>query len=463
MGFFASLFGKKTASQFRTAPAARPAPAPVTAPTASNSGVFGEGGEISARPPSTHQDAPELDVPALLVEARERLDMKDLPAALHIYERLANAEMDLSAALTAISGDLGATGHIQALIEFVAPRYDPRAHGLTPGINLIQAFLHEKLPVPALQLIDFLKPFVTTYSMRDRLDGFRTAAEEIRASQPTEAAAKTPDGPNVQLINVSRPLWTYGLPQGENLLPTKNHRVRSLAILPLALNGDGVPEGRIAPADHPLAGLVRGLPFAIAEACWYAPAYRAIAVTGLDPEGNLLISPLAFGGEQVSQLFPKDQEPLDYALTGTMTAGPEGSVASIEFSIWDMRKTKLMKTFRTDGPDAWSKAWPLLLSYLEAAKPGSAPLAYALPVDPAAHAVVLDQLLHFFLAEKGVLPPKKLGPIEPRLTALAAYAESQPSVAVPRLTFFSALHHCQNLRIPLPPEIAALADRMSGS
>ncbi len=460
MGFFASLFGKKSTPNVRTAVAEAPAPAP--APTG-GSAVFGSAGEVAVAPPSAHAEEGTLDVPALLAEGRERLDMKDLPAALQIYERLANADIDLSGPLTTISGDLGATGNIQAMIEFVAPRYDPRAHGLTPGINLIQAFLHEKHPVPALQLVDILRPFVTTYSMRDRLDGFRTAAEEMKATQVTENANRAPDGPNIQLINISRPVWTYGLPQGENTLPTKNHRVRNIGMMPLALTGDGVPEGKMAPATHPLASFVRGLPYALAEACWFAPAYRAVGVTGLDPEGNLLLTPMQFGGEQIAQLFPKNEEPLDYALTGAVSAGPEGSVAALELSIWDMRKTKLMKTFRAEGPEALTTLWPQLLTYLEASKPGAGPMEYALPRDPTEHATMLDHSLHFFLAEKAVIGPEKFGAVRPRIMELAQYAEKHTDSAVPRLMFFSALHHCQHLGIQLPPEVAAIADRLSGS
>lgn len=461
MGFFASLFGKKNSPDVSSAPAEQPTSAPAAG--GASTGVFGEGGEISVGPPRAQQPDEQIDVDALLAEARKKLDMKDLPAALQLYERLANAEIDLAGPLTTISGDLGATGHVQAMIEFVAPRYDPRAHGLPPGVNLIQAFLHEKLPVPALQLIDFLKPFVTTYSMRDRLDGFRTAAEEMKANQITENATKEPDGPNIKLINISRPVWTYALPQGENMLPTKNHRVRNIGMLPLALTGDGVPEGKMAPNSHPLASLVRGLPFAFAEACWFTPAYRAVGVTGLDPDGNLLLTPMAFGGEQVSQLFPKKEEPLDYAVTGTVQAGPEGSIASIDFSVWDMRKIKQMKTFHAEGADALARLWPQLLTYLEASKPGAGPMEYKLPDDPLEHATMLDHSLHFFLAEKGVVGPEKFGAIMPRITALAEYAEKHPDLPVPRLMFFSALHHCQNLGIKLPQEVAAIADRISGS
>ena len=400
-------------------------------------------------------------MPSLLVTARAHLDRQDLPAALQIYEQIAEMPGDLGAAFTTISGDLGATGNLDAMIEFFAPRYDPTLHGLPPGINLLQAYLHRRDAAVAQQLLDLLSPLVTTYSMRDRLDGFRSALAQLRSAGAPEIPPSA--APDVALINISKPIWTYGLADGENLLPTKNQRVRRLAILPFALVGSGIPAGQIAPPDHPLAGLVRGLVLALAEACWFAPAYLPVAVTGLDPAKNLLLAPRAFVGEQVRQLFPKEKEPLDYAIVGTIHAGAGPDLAALEFTIWDIRKGKLLKSLRLDGADALSRAWPQLLGYIEALKPGPAPLSYALPADPARHAVALDQVLHFFLAEKGVLAVEKLAPHEARLAAVAAYAESQPEAVVPRLALVAAAQHCHNLGLALSPELAARVQRASGS
>ncbi|MFT3830553.1 MAG: hypothetical protein QM691_12700 [Opitutaceae bacterium] len=458
MGFFSSLFGQKSP------PAARPpAPARADAPPAPaaaaplGSAVFGTTEPVGAPIPLAPTT---LDVPAQLDEARALLDNKDLPAALQIYEQIAAAEGDLAEPFARISGDLGATGHIDALIDFLAPRYEPALHGLPPGINLLQAYLHRRNPVAAQELLDLLVPLVTTYSMRDRLDGFRCAILELRATAPAETPV-APAAADINLINISKPVWTYGLEQGENLLPTKNHRVRHLAVAPFALVVEGLTEGKMAPADHPLAPLTRGLPFALAEACWFAPAYRPVALTGLDPEKDLLRLPRAFRAEQISQLFPKKEEPIDYAISGTVHASAAGALAAVELTIWDIRKHKLLKSLRFDGADAVARAWPTLLGYIEAAKPGPAPLEYALPADPAAHAVALDHVLHFFLVEKNVLPPERLAPHEPRLAALADYATAHADVPVPRLLLFAALRHCQALGLAVPPEIAAAAERLA--
>ena len=464
MGFFASLFGQKTSPAPRASAAApvtvvddaEPAPSPAAA-----------SGPLPGQDSATVQRAAarEIDVPVMLVEAREFLDRQDLPSALHLYEQIAQSPAALASALTTISGDLGATGHIDAIVDFVSPRYDPIAHGVPPGINLLQAFLHQRNAVAAQQLHDVLRRF-SAPGLRNRLDGFQCAIEKMR----TELAAESPvvpglaSEPDVKLINISKPIWAYGLQQeGESILPTKAGAARRIAFLPIALTADGLPEGTLAPADHPLAALVRGLPLALAEACWFVPAYRPLAVSGIDPNMNLLLTPRAFRGEQARQLFPKEVEPMDFAVAGTVHATADGALDSVEFTLWEVRKARLMKTIRGQGAGAVANAWAQLLGYMEAAKTGSAPLAYTAPADPEAHAVALDTVLHFFLAEKKVLPLEKLAPHAPRLAALAAYATAHPDAAVPRLAFFSALHHSQNLGLALPREIVAIAEKLSAS
>ncbi len=460
VGFFASLFGQKTSPASRAA--ASSAPHPVAPPTPAPAGAGplpGQEGAVVQPLAPAH----DLDVPEMLATAREHLDKKDLPAALQLYERIANADTDLTAPFTTISGDLGATGNIDALIEFFAPRYDPAAHGLPPGINLLQAYLHKRDATAAQELLDLLAPLVTTYSMRDRMDGFRCAIAEIRAATPAEPPVAPPPEADVQLISISKPIWSYALPEGESLLPTKNPHSRRLGILPFALLGDGVPAKSFAPPDHPLAALVRGLPLVLAEVCWFAANYRPIATTGLAPDKNLLLSPLPFRGEQIRQLFPKEKEPLDYGIAGTIHAAPGGVIASLEFTIWDVRKTKLMKSLRFEGPDALARGWPQLLGFIEANKASTGAVPYTLPADPAAHAAALDHVLHFFLVEKSVLAAGKLAPHTTRLAALADYADTYHEAAAPRLALFAALHHCQALGLEVPPAVAAIAQRLSGA
>jgi hypothetical protein len=460
VGFFSSLFGLKTSPAPR-ASAAAPVVVVDDAPPRGRAASGPLPGQDGAAVQTAA--ARELDVPAMLTEARDYLDRQDLPPALLLYEQIAQSAPALASAMTTISGDLGATGHIEALIEFVAPRYEPMAHGVTAGINLLQAFLHQRNVGAAQQLHDVMRHF-SAPGLRARLDGFQTAITKMRGEIAAEAPAAPAGAPeaNVQLINISKPIWAYGLQQeGDTVLPTKAGRTRCIGFLPIALSGEGVADNTLVPASHPLASLVRGLPLALAEACWFVPTYRPVAVCGIDPQKSLLILPRAFGGEQARQLFPQEVEPLDFAVAGAVQAAADGTLRAVEFTLWEVRKARLMKTFSAEGPAAVAKAWSQLLGYLEATKPVNSLMPYAAPADPAAHAVVLDQVLHFFLAEKKVLPLERLAPHAPRLAALATYAQAHPEATVPRLTFFSALHHCQAMGLAVPPELVAAAEKLS--
>src|SRR5689334_6478501 len=115
MGFFDRLAGKK--------------PEPSSSPGSEPASTAGSG-------------APAKTVKSQLDAGREKLDAKDLAAALAIYEELlASNAGDRADVLVAISGDLGSRGYVAQIVELIAPRYDADRHGPATGLNLIQAYL----------------------------------------------------------------------------------------------------------------------------------------------------------------------------------------------------------------------------------------------------------------------------------------------------------------------------------
>jgi hypothetical protein len=96
-------------------------------------------GDADAAPAAGPAEPSVSGVAPRLIAARERLDAKDLAAAMAIYEEVLAVAGDRADVLVTISGDLGATGNVPQIIELVAPRYDARRHGPATGINLIQA------------------------------------------------------------------------------------------------------------------------------------------------------------------------------------------------------------------------------------------------------------------------------------------------------------------------------------
>ena len=118
-----------------------------------------------------------------LAAARERLDAKDLPGALALYEQILVAAGDRPDVLVTISGDLGTCGYIEPIIELIAPRYDAERHGPATGINLVQAYLATRNPNAAQHLLDILFSLGRP-ELEERLWGFSNAiAEQIEAQR----------------------------------------------------------------------------------------------------------------------------------------------------------------------------------------------------------------------------------------------------------------------------------------
>ncbi len=196
---------------------------------------FSSGSKPQPKPePTPVPAAAPADKPAIagnviprMAEARAKLEAKDLPAAVAIYQEVlasAGARPDI---LVTLSGELGQRGHVRELIELVAPHYDAQRHGPATGINLLQAYLALRLIEPAQHLLDILfslgKP-----ELEERLFGFSNAIGELMAGH--ESAAPTPeqiagsgDAPaenKVSLASISKPIWIYGLEEtAPSLLP----------------------------------------------------------------------------------------------------------------------------------------------------------------------------------------------------------------------------------------------------
>jgi hypothetical protein len=113
-----------------------------------------------------------------LIEAREKLEAKDLPVALALYEEALFLAGDRADVLVTISGDLGVNGHVRQIIELVAPRYDAERHGPATGLNVLQAYLAVRDAEAAQHVLDILFA-LRRPELEERLHGFSNAIAEI--------------------------------------------------------------------------------------------------------------------------------------------------------------------------------------------------------------------------------------------------------------------------------------------
>jgi hypothetical protein len=436
MGFFDRFRSPKSESSPAT-PASPPAPA-----------------DDGAAAPSV-APARGSSVAAILLSARERLDARDLPGALALYEPLLESAGDRADVLVTISGDLGSTGHVATIVELIAPRYDAERHGPATGLNLLQAYLATRNTTAAQHLLDILFGLQRP-ELEERLHGFSNALADlieaenqgaIPAAVPTAAGSAagtaTPAAPaasRINLVTISRPIWIYGLePIGEQLIPTKSDRVRRVAFAQLAQLGvTDVLERSRAPEDD-LGRLSRALPLWLAETFSFSPLYAPIATVGLVDEGkHYALFPGEWSTDHLRQLVETHSQPLDYIFTGALRriAGD----TEVILRVWEVRKFRERKQFTARWNPASADA--ILAGLQEQIRqfmewrpfPEGQGIAYTPPHSPSAWLEVLAASLTCFLGDKGLLQPDHVAPTASLFPAAAQTALASESASLAWLT-----------------------------
>lgn len=434
MGFFDRFTAKKPQPQ----PAAPEAPAP------SVSSAAGE--PAPAAVPSASSPA---GVKARLTTAREKLDLRDLPGAMAVYEELLSAAGDRADVLVAISGDLGSHGHVAEIIELIAPRYDADRHGPATGLNLLQAYLAVRNADAAQHVLDILFA-LNRPELEDRLHGFSNAIAEILAS-PNQLAggpigpggAGGPEMSKIGLVTISKPIWFYGLePLAAQILPPKEGRLRRIAFAQLAQPGATVDDKAPVQPENEVARLTRGIPLWFAETFYFSPVYAPVAAIGLKPavEGQSEGRHALFSGEwtteNLRQLVETHGEGLDFIVTGALreVAGD----FDVLLRVWEVKTFRERKTFTArwtpaTADVALSQLHQQVRQYMEWS-PASAAFAYTIPTQPGGWIDTLGASLGVFLVEKNLLAREQLAPVGEDLQRGARRAATSEGASLAFLT-----------------------------
>lgn len=424
MGLFDRLMGK---SSTPTAPAA-------TSPAA------------SAEPTPA---AVAGNVMPRLVAAREKLEAKDLPGALAIYDEVLAASGDRADVLVTISADLGITGHMKEIVELVAPRYDAERHGPATGLNLLQAYLVLRNADAAQHVLDILFSLKRP-ELEDRLHGFSNAIAELIHSErlttlggaPAPAGEAAAEPPRINLISISKPIWYYGLENVPGILPAKGDRLRRVAFAQLAL--PGIPElAEIAQQpEEELGRLSRALPLWFAETFHFSPHYHAIAVVGTFGQpgqpAHYALFPTEFTADNLRQLVDSTEGGLDYVFTGALRR--QAGDFELFMRVWEVKKFRERKQFTLRWTPATAdaelaKLHEMLRQFMEwSPYPAEAGMKYAAPAHPSAWLEVLAPSLTYFLGEKNILAPAQLVLSVDRFESVAQHAASNEAASLAWLT-----------------------------
>ena len=393
--------------------------------------------------PTPGSPAPELNpsgVLARLIAARERLEAKDLPGALTIYEEVLVTAGDRADVLVTISADLGLNGHVREIIELVAPRYDADRHGPATGLNLLQAYLAERNANAAQHVLDILFT-LNRPELEERLYGFSNAiAELIHSGQagPENGGGGAPAEKDmkVNLVSLSKPIWFYGLePLAERILPPKGARLRRIAFAQLAVLGlPNALEAAQRPEDE-LGRLSRALPLWLAETFYFSPHYLPIAAVGLQG-GHYALFGLEWTTENLRQLVDSTDGGLDYVVTGAIRE--VGGDYEVILRIWEVKKFRERKQFTARWTPAsadteLAKLHEQVRLFMEWS-PEKAGLPYVAPVSPRTWLDTLGASVSLFLAEKTLLPKDQLSGIETLLARAASAATSGEAASLAYLT-----------------------------
>jgi hypothetical protein len=412
------------------------------------------GATTGITPSSGH---PTSAVKPRLAAARARLDTKDLPGAMAIYEEIlggasagggAGGASDRADVLVAISGDLGMHGHVAEIVELIAPRYDADRHGPATGLNLLQAYLALGNADAAQHVLDILFA-LNRPDLEDRLHGFSNALAELLAKEneaegPASAALAREGAPKIGLITIGKPIWFYGLePMAAQLLPPKAGRLRRVAFAQLALPGRGtnlaaLPEN--APAEDELGRLARALPLWLAETFYFSSLYAPVAAIGhlaTAPGVNRYID---FGAEwsleNLRQLVETTEGGLDYVFTGALRA-KEGDYELV-LRVWEVKSFRERKAFSARWtPATADAALAQLLAEVRAFmewSPAGATLAFEPAARPRAWLDTLGASLGLFLLGKNILPREQLAPVAEDLRAAGDRAGAGEIAALAWLT-----------------------------
>ena len=420
---------------------------------------------VGANPGASPASVPTGGVKPRLAAAREQLEAKDLPAAMAIYEEILAAPGgagDRADVLVAISGDLGSHGHVEEIVELIAPRYDAGRHGPATGLNLLQAYLATGNADAAQHVLDILFA-LNRPELEDRLHGFSNALAELIAA-PASAAPSggpaAPDGaPKVGLITISKPIWAYGLEaMTAQLLPPKDGRLRRVAFAQLALPGRGTNlaalEQAIKPEDE-LGRLARAIPLWLAETFYFSPRYAPVAAIG-----HLVTAPgvnryLDFNAEwsleNLRQLVDTTEGGLDYVFTGALR-GKDGDY-DLVLRVWEVKSFRERKSFSARWtPATADTVLAQLLGEVRAFmewSPASAALAFAIPAQPRAWLDTLGASLGLFLLGKNIIPREQLAPVADDLRAAG---ESAAAGEIASLAFLTLRARAAQLGFEPVPE-----------
>lgn len=373
-------------------------------------GATPSGDPAAARPPEAEKGT---GVTARLAAARERLDARDLPGAMAIYEEVLAAAGARPDVLVSLSGELGAHGYARELIELVAPRYDAQKQGPAVGLNLLQAYLATRDLESAQHLLDILFALQRP-DLEERLFGFSNVIADLMAALEGESrTAAAPGERKISMITISKPMWFYGLETvAPGLMPAKEGKLRRVAFAQCSLPGLADAEERGTRPEDALGRLSRGIALWLAETFHFSAGYEPVAAVGVASDKQHILFPAEWLAENVRQLHETTTGGIDFGVTSALRNVNDD--VEIHLRIWEVKKFRELKSLKfrwtpATADEVLGQLQDQLRAYMEwSALPAGNGLAWEPSATPLAYVQALGASLTLFLGEKDLLEPAQV-------------------------------------------------------
>ncbi len=261
--------------------------------------------------------------------------------------------------LMQMSGDLGGSGNLPALLEFTAPHYQPEFHGLPVGNNLIKAYVDTGDLAAAAAIKDQLfnlnrpdwKDALTFWdgeiARRRASVGMPPVVRAPQSTRPELQQNSTPAQPQqmqIGLLRIDGPIWLPPQSPARGMFAPKPASAPTVTFL----GGTAEPPEAIqsAPAEiqaqlaEALGRLTRSLPLFFAEQVDLRTAAQGRALlpwavadpaTGAQQPGGFVVSAARWPDSAATQMVAEPGNQTDYVVTVHVDAEVEPWTAELAF------------------------------------------------------------------------------------------------------------------------------------
>jgi tetratricopeptide (TPR) repeat protein len=399
--------------------------------------------------------------------ARDRLDQRDLPAALALYaEALACAPRPIPAdLLVQLSGDLGNHAHLPEILQLAEPHVDLAFHGLKVGNNLIKAHLDLGQLDAARVLVDRL------YALK-RPDWQQTLAfwdTEIAKARTAVTAVGLPAAPKVAFVMIDGPLWLGSASCAAKLLSPKPADAVVVACLGSTFTRADASSGAVRLQMSDIPGRIsRALPLYLAEQLHLRTdgIGRVLQPWVQEGSGSFVLTGVAWSDEQAISHARGGSTPADYiavvAIDGTVTpwTATLRFIRTIDGALLGTFAVHLTSERSQPGFDELVAGLLSLVTKHAQMHPVAAPDFYEVPggADFAAYQLRLEQLLAVSFAATDGLTTGFLSGEREIIGGNLQLCLNHPQNPTPRLLLAQSLRHLQKIR---PDVVTEFKDKLA--